>query len=82
MLDGVSGSLEVKGQVGICTNTVMDWYTEDGSMFISGNEVRLNRKTKDQMTVLADTYVYDLQLSSGDVGRTYLKGTFPIIDDV
>jgi hypothetical protein len=34
------------------------------------------------MLIGPDTFVYDLQLSSGDTTRTYLKGQFPVDGDI
>jgi hypothetical protein len=34
------------------------------------------------MLIGPDTFAYDLQLSSGDMTRTYLKGEFPVDGDI
>jgi hypothetical protein len=49
---------------------------------VSGNEIRLNPKPGKCMLIGPDTFVYDLQLSSGDMTRTYLKGELPIDGDI
>lgn len=83
ILSGVTGALHVKEAAGL--STVLSWTTTDNSMFIggvSGNEIRLNPKPGNCMLIGPDTFVYDLQLSSGDMTRTYVKGNFPIEGDI
>lgn len=80
-LQGVSGYLQVK-EGGANSSTVLSWMTTDSSMTITGNEVRLNTKPGSCMLMQPKTYPYDLQLSSGEMTRTYLKGYFPIISDI
>jgi hypothetical protein len=79
-LNGVSGNLQVKEGMGL--STVLSWRTMDSSMVITGNEVRLNAKIGSCMLMPPKTYSYDLQLSSGEMTRTYLKGIFPVISDI
>lgn len=79
-LSGVSGHLQVKEGLGL--STVLSWNTLDYSMTITGNEVRLNPKIGSCMLMQPKTYFYDLQLSSGQMTRTYLKGSFPFIGDI
>lgn len=79
-LEGITGNLQVKD--GISTTSILSWSTTDGSMSITGNEVRLNPKAGNCMYMLPKNYSYDLQLSSGEYNRTYLKGTLPIIGDI
>lgn len=83
ILSGVTGALHVKEAAGL--STVLSWTTTDNSMFIggsSGNEIRLNTKPGYCMLIGPDTFVYDLQLSSGEMTRTYLKGEFPVDGDI
>ena len=79
-LQGVTGNLQVKD--GISSSIVLGWSTTDSSMIITGNEVRLNVKGSSCMLMQPKTYSYDFQLASGEMTRTYLKGTFPIIGDI
>lgn len=79
-LDGTSGHLQVKEGIGL--SSVLSWSTVDSSMIISGNEVKLNAKNGNCMLMQPKTYSYDLQLSSGDAIRTYIKGYLPIISDI
>ena len=83
VISGVTGALQVKEAAGL--STVLSWTTADNSMFIggiSGNEIKLNSKPGHCMLIGPDTFVYDLQLSSGEMTRTYLKGEFPIDGDI
>jgi len=82
-VSGVTGALQVKEAAGL--STVLSWTTVDSSMFIggvSGNEIRLNPKPGKCMLIGPYTFVYDLQLSSGDTTRTYLKGQFSVDGDI
>jgi hypothetical protein len=79
-LQGVSGNLQVKEGMGL--SSILSWSTSDSSMFITGNEVRLNPKAGSCMLMQPKTYSYDFQLSSGEMTRTYLKGSFPLISDI
>jgi hypothetical protein len=79
-LSGVNGDLQVKDPVNMCA--ILSWSTQDSSMTITGNEVRLNAKPGSNMLVSPSNYSYDLQLSSGQLTRTYLKGILPIIGDI
>lgn len=80
LLDGTSGNLQVKEGLGL--PSVLSWSTSDSSMLISGNQVTLNVKPGSCMEMPPKTYSYDFQLSSGQITRTYLKGSFPIIGDI
>ena len=79
-LGGVSGNLQVKEGLGL--STVLSWSTTDYSMNISGNQVVLNIKPGSCMQMPPKTYSYDFQVSSGQITRTYLKGSLPIIGDI
>jgi hypothetical protein len=79
-LQGTSGNLQVKE--GMWLSSVLSWSTQDSSMVITGNEVRLNSKVGSCMLMQPKIYSYDFQLSSGEMTRTYLKGTLPIIGDI
>lgn len=82
-ISGVTGILQVKEAAGF--PSVLSWTTMDNSMFIggvSGNEIRLNIKPGECMYIGPDNFEYDLQLSSGNVTRTYLKGILPIEGDI
>lgn len=79
-LDGVTGNLQVKEPIDL--TSVLSWSTEDTSMLISGNQVILNIKPGNCMQIQPRNYVYDLQLSSGSITRTYVKGQFPIEVDI
>jgi hypothetical protein len=80
VLNGVTGYLQVKENVS--SSSIISWTTVDSSMVITGNEVRLNTKAGSCMLMQPKTYSYDFQLSSGEMTRTYLKGTLPIIGDI
>lgn len=79
-LDGVSGDLKVKDPINMCA--VLSWSTQDSSMTITGNEVRLNPKIGSSMLISPSNYSYDLQLSSGQMTKTYIKGYLPIVGDI
>ena len=75
-----TGALQVKKFES--SSTVVGWYTNDGSMTINGNEVLLLPKNGDCMKIFPGIYNFDLQLSSGNKTRTYVKGKFPIEGDI
>jgi hypothetical protein len=79
-LSGVTGTLQVKD--GLNSSSILSWSTIDSSMVISGNELRLNPKVGSCMQMQPKTYSYDLQLTSGIITKTYLKGYLPIIGDI
>lgn len=79
-INGVNGHLQVKEGPGL--STVLSWSTVDSSMSISGNQAVLNIKPGSCMQMPPKNYVYDLQLSSGEITRTYVKGHLPILGDI
>ena len=79
-LNGVSGHLQVKEGPGL--SNILSWSTTNSSMAISGNQVTLNIKPGSCMEMPPKTYSYDFQVSSGQITRTYLKGSLPIIGDI
>jgi hypothetical protein len=79
-ISGVNGNLQVKEGPGL--STVLAWSTTDSSMSISGNQAVLNIKPGSCMQMPPKTYSYDFQVSSGQITRTYLKGSLPIIGDI
>jgi hypothetical protein len=79
-IEGTTGNLQVRE--GANLPSVLNWSTTDGSMNISGNQLELSPKIGSCMQIEPKNYVYDLQLSSGEITRTYVKGSLPIIGDI
>jgi hypothetical protein len=79
-IEGTSGNLQVRE--GPNLPSVLSWSTSDNSMSISGNQLQLLPKVGSCMQIQPKNYVYDLQLSSGQITRTYIKGSLPIIGDI
>jgi hypothetical protein len=79
-IEGTTGNLQVRE--GANLPSVLNWSTSDGSMNISGNQLQLLPKVGSCMQIQSKTYAYDLQLSSGQITRTYVKGSLPIIGDI
>lgn len=80
LLDNASGLLQVKNKIN--RDVVLQWGTQDNSMTISGNKLTLSLTPRNKMNLFEDSYIYDLQLNTGEVTKTYLKGELPIIGDV
>lgn len=79
-IEGVTGNLQVKEGPGL--SNILQWSTTDNSMEISGNQLQLLPKIGSCMQMQPKNYVFDLQLSSGQITRTYIKGSLPIIEDI
>lgn len=79
-IDGVTGNLQVRE--GPNLPSVLNWSTTDGTMNISGNQLELLPKVGSCMQIQPRNYIYDLELSSGQITRTYIKGSLPIIGDI
>jgi hypothetical protein len=78
---GVNAYLKVKNPLNGCLSLL--WSTENNSIATSGNRLVASAILSDHTRHLTEgNYEYDLELSSGDATVTYLKGIFPIIDDV
>ena len=79
-LDGLRASLQFRNKR---TNEVVaEWDSDLGSMAVSGNQVTMNRKGGEEMEIPALSYSYDLQLSSGESVRTYIRGDILVYQDV
>jgi len=79
-LSGTSGALQVRQAQDL--PVVVQWITADNSMQISGNTVTLSPRSGNCMRMMPGNYSYDLQLVSGALTRTYLKGILPIEGDI
>lgn len=81
LVGGVNAILKVKNPLNGCLSLL--WSTSNNTIYTSGNRLTLNSLLPDQTAHLTEgNYEYDLELNSGDATFTYLKGTFPIIEDV
>lgn len=80
MLDGATGAAQVRSKRD--RRVVLQWLSSDDSITISGNAVVLNTKVGADMRIPADVYDWDLQISSGEYTDTYLRGEFPVIQDI
>jgi hypothetical protein len=79
-LDGLRASVQFRNKR---TNEVAaEWDSDLGSMHVSGNQVIMNRKAGEDMEIPAQIYSYDLQLSSGELVRTYIRGDILVYQDV
>jgi hypothetical protein len=79
-LNGVRASVQFRNKR---TNEVVAaWDTIDNTMSISGNAVTMLPKPGEQMEINASTYGYDLQLMSGNVVRTYVRGDVSVYQDI
>lgn len=79
-LDGLRASVQFRNKK---TNEVVaEWDSDLGSMAISGNHVTMNRKAGEDMEIPALVYGYDLQLMSGTLVRTYIRGDVQVYQDV
>jgi hypothetical protein len=79
-IEGVTGNLQVREAPNL--PSVLQWSTSDSSMEISGNQIQLLPKASSCMQIQPKNYVFDLQLSSGQITRTYIKGVLPIVVDI
>jgi hypothetical protein len=79
-LSGLRASLQFRNKK--TTEVVADWDSDYGSMFVSGNTVTMNRKPGEEMEIPALLYGYDLQLMSGTLVRTYIRGDVQVYQDV
>lgn len=78
---GTNASLKVKNPLNGCLSLL--WSTDNNSISTSGNRLTLSAILSNQTRHLTEgNYQYDLELNSGDATVTYLKGIFPIVDDV
>lgn len=79
-LSGASGLLQVKNKINrdIC----LKWSTDNNSILISGNRLILLAVSGQHMNLIEDNYIYDLQLHTGNITSTYLKGELPILGDI
>jgi hypothetical protein len=79
-LDGYSGGLQVRQAQDL--PVVAQWITADNSMQISGNTVTLSLRSGSCMRMMPGNYYYDMQLNSGSISKTYIKGVLPIEGDI
>jgi hypothetical protein len=78
-LNGCTAASQVKNSK---NSVFLEWNTSDNSITVSGNAVILNTKQGDSMRLPANTYFYDLQLTSGTRIKTYVQGQFTVYPDV
>lgn len=78
--DGYKAKLEVRSRR--TNDLVLRLTTDDNSMYINGSRVTINNIPGDMMNMRGDVYNYDMQLTSGNLVRTYIQGRFPIVDDI
>lgn len=80
LLDGVRASVQFRNKK--TNDVVAAWDTIDNTMTVSGNAVTMLAKPGEQMEIAPSTYSYDLQLTSGDIVRTYVRGDILIYKDI
>lgn len=79
-LDGYSGGLQVRQAQDL--PVVLQWLTSDDSMVIESNTVTLTPKSGHCMRMMPGNYYYDMQLNSGSISKTYIRGVLPIEGDI
>ncbi len=79
--DGFDAKLEVRSPR--TNDLVLKLTTDDNSMYIAGSRVTINNIPQERMkNLIEDVYNYDMQITSGNFVRTYVRGKFPIVDEI
>jgi hypothetical protein len=79
-ISGAVVDLQVKNKIN--RDIFLRWATELNNVSISGSRLTLNAVSGQNMNLIEDTYIYDLQMNTGNINATYLKGELPIIGDI
>jgi len=79
-MEGARAQLEVKNKIN--RDIFLKWSTDNNSILITGNRLTLLPVSGQNMNLVEDKYLYDLQLNTGNITSTYLKGELPIVGDI
>lgn len=61
---------------------VVSWSTADESMEVFNDAIILKQIPGENMKIPPGVYMYDLQVKQNNVTKTYLKGTFTVLEDI
>lgn len=79
-LSGLRSSVQFRNKK--TSEVVASWDSDLGNMLVSGNTVTMDRKPGVDMEIPASVYGYDLQLMSGTLVRTYIRGDVQVYQDI
>lgn len=79
-LNGFSAAMQFRNKK--TKDVSVSWLSSDNTILVSGSGVFIEQKGGEAMEIDAGSYEYDLQLSSGNFVRTYLRGEVSVLNDV
>jgi hypothetical protein len=79
-LDGLRASVQFRNKR--TNDIVASWDSDLSTILVSGNTVIMDRKPGEEMEIPALVYGYDLQLMSGTLVRTYIRGDIQVYQDI